>query len=370
MKIGIVTEYYYPHLGGITENVHNFSLYALKQGCSVTVITSHTKGEETVHPPFEVIRVGRSFPVYGNESIGRVTLGIELGRKLRKIFEEKRFDILHIHSPITPTLPIISLRYATCPKVGTFHTYFERSRGYWLWNRYVQRMLDSLDGKISVSESGVHSLLKYFRINDVEIIPNGVNTEFFRKMEIKKEGKNILFIGRYDPRNNLHVVLEAFKYVRREIPGAKLYIIGYGYGESYYCELIPPSIRSSVIFLGKMNEERPYYYNLADVMCYPVDKASFGVALLESMACGTPMVLSDIAGFKHLVSPGKEALLVKPGDVGELKEALIKLLKDESLRKEMVLNCIKKAKEYSWESVSMKILLYYEKILRKRKVCQ
>jgi len=365
MKIGIVTEYYYPHLGGITENVHNFSIYAMRMGCSVTVITSHTKGEERISAPFEIIRIGRSFPIYGNDSIGRITLGIDLGKKLKRIFEEKKFHILHIHSPLTPTLPIISLRYANCPKVGTFHTYFESSRGYRLWNKYVQRMMDSLDGRIAVSKSCIDSLERYFRIPEYEIIPNGVNTEIFRKMNVKREGKVILFIGRFDPRNNLHLVIQAFISIKKEVPSAKLYIIGYGYGESYYTGLVPESMRRDVIFLGGMNEERPYYYNLADVLCYPVDKASFGITLLEAMACGIPMVLSDITGFRHIVTNGKEALLVKP-DVHEIKSAIVKILKDDALRKEMSESCLRKAREYSWESITKRILDYYERILLRK----
>jgi len=365
MKIGIVTEYYYPHLGGITENVHNFSLYAMRMGCSITVITSHTKGEEKVSAPFEVIRIGRSFPVYGNDSIGRITLGIELGKKLKRIFEEKKFNILHIHSPLTPTLPIISLRYANCPKVGTFHTYFETARGYWVWNKYVQKMMDSLDGRISVSQLGVSSLSKYFRIHEYEIIPNGVNTEVFKKINVRKEGKAVLFIGRFDPRNNLHLVINAFSLIKKEVPSAKLYIIGYGYGESYYTGLVPESMKRDVIFLGGMKDERPYYYNLADVICYPVDKACLSVTLVEAMACGVPMVLSDITGFRQIVTNGKEALLVKP-DVYEIKSALIKILKDDALRKEMSENCLKKAKEYSWERITKRILDYYERILSRK----
>lgn len=367
MKIGIVTEYYYPHLGGITENVHNFSLYAMRQGCSISIITSHTKGEERVSAPFEIIRIGRSFPVYGNDSIGRITLGIEIGKNLQRVFEKKKFDILHIHSPLTPTLPIISLKYAKCPKVGTFHTYFETARGYRLWNRYVQRMMDALDGRIAVSQSCIDSLARYFRIPEYEIIPNGVNTEFFKKMEIKKDGKIILFIGRFDPRNNLHLLISAFKLLKKDIPSARLYIIGYGFGESYYNGLIPATMKRDVIFLGGMNDERPYYYNLADVICYPVDKASFGITLLESMACGTPMVLTDVAGFKGIVSDGKEALFVQP-DVYEIKSALTKILKDESLRREMSENCLKKAREYSWENITKRILAYYQRIIKGRKV--
>lgn len=365
LKIGIVTEYFYPYLGGITENVLNFSINAMKEGCDITVITSHIKGEDKVKVPFKVVRIGRSIPIYGNDSFGRVTLGFCLGKQLRRFFEENRFDILHLHSPLTPTLPMLTLRYAPYPKVGTFHTHFEKSRAYVVWHRFVQRMMYALDGRIFVSEIARASMEKYFDVPEGVIIPNGVDTNKFRRIETKKNGKIILFIGRFDPRNNIHILIEAFKGVKKEVRDAKLYVVGYSMLEQKYISMVPDYLSKDVIFLGRMDEERPFYYSLADVTCYPVDRASFGVTLLESMATGTPLVVSDLVSFRELASEN-EAIFVKPGDVIDLKNGLIKILKDDALRKQMSESCLKRVSSYSWEKVTRRILDYYDRVLSRK----
>src|SRR5213083_1067374 len=132
LRIALVTEYYYPHLGGICEHVHFFAREARRRGHHVDVITSHIPGaEEQPH----VIRVGRSQPVYCNGSQARVTLGWNLRRDVRRTLREGRYDIVHVHSPLTPILPILAIEEADCPVVGTFHTYFDRSIGYTIFRR-------------------------------------------------------------------------------------------------------------------------------------------------------------------------------------------------------------------------------------------
>jgi phosphatidylinositol alpha-mannosyltransferase len=124
LRIGIVTEYYYPHLGGICEHVHFFAREARARGHHVDIITSNLPGAV---PEPNVIRLGRSQPVYFNQSQARVTLGRGIRRQLRKVLRLGRYDILHVHSPLTPVLPLLAIEEADCPVVVTFHTYFERS---------------------------------------------------------------------------------------------------------------------------------------------------------------------------------------------------------------------------------------------------
>src|SRR5881398_1729059 len=130
MRIALVTEYYYPHLGGVCEHVHFFAREARRRGHHVDVITSHIPGSED-QP--HVIHIGRSQPVYANGSQARVTLGWNLRRDMRRVLREGKYDIVHVHSPLTPTLPILAIEEADrldMPVVGTFHTYFDKSFGY------------------------------------------------------------------------------------------------------------------------------------------------------------------------------------------------------------------------------------------------
>ena len=155
-----MTEYYYPHLGGVCEHVHFFAREARRRGHHVDVITSHIPGaEQQPH----VIRLGRSQPVYANGSQARITLGWNLRRDMRRVLRQGRYDIVHVHSPLTPVLPLLAIEEADCPVVGTFHTYFDRSVGYTLGRRFFQKRLDMLSPAIAVSHSTTVALESLLR---------------------------------------------------------------------------------------------------------------------------------------------------------------------------------------------------------------
>src|SRR4051795_11799081 len=136
LRIALVTEYYYPHLGGVCEHVHFFAREARRRGHHVDIITSNLPGAE---PQPNVIRLGRSQPVYANGSQARVTVGLGLRKQMRKVLHGGRYDIVHVHSPLTPILPLLAIEEANAPVVGTFHTYLERSGTYRLFNDFFRR---------------------------------------------------------------------------------------------------------------------------------------------------------------------------------------------------------------------------------------
>ena len=114
LKIAIVSEYYYPLLGGITEHVHHTAKRLQARGHSVTIITSEpgsngVPAAETMTPAAPVIRIGRSIPLSSNGSIAHATVGLHLWREMRAAFERERFDIAQLHSPLTFTLPAMAV---------------------------------------------------------------------------------------------------------------------------------------------------------------------------------------------------------------------------------------------------------------------
>src|SRR5947209_2314063 len=133
LRIALVTEYYYPHLGGICEHVHFFAREARRHGHQVDIITSHLPGAR-IEP--HVIRLGTSQPIYANGSQARITIGFGLRAQMRRVLRQGKYDIVHVHSPLSPILPVLAIDEADCPVVGTFHTYFDRSFGYTIANRY------------------------------------------------------------------------------------------------------------------------------------------------------------------------------------------------------------------------------------------
>ena len=367
LRIGVVTEYYYPHLGGVCEHVHFFAREARKHGHSVDIITSKLPGTES-QPG--VIRLGRSMPVYFNGSQARITLGRTLRRDLRQVFRDGQYDIIHVHSPLTPTLPLLAIEEAEVPVVGTFHTYFDRSLNYRAFRKFFQRRLDMLSAAIAVSQSTIVALERYFDA-EWKIIPNGIDTELFtpdvpRPSAIRADVPAILFLGRFDPRNGLSTLIDAFKRVKGRGRRAQLVVVGDGPLRNHYYRTAGND--PDITFVGAVLNGRPNYYAHSSIYACPTTKASFGITLLESMACQTPIVCSDILGFRDVVMHGREALMVPCGDRDALANGLVRLLDDERLRERLGKTGRMRAHEYDWRHVSSQVLDVYQEILTPTRV--
>ena len=362
LRIAVVTEYYYPHLGGVCEHVHFFAREARRRGHHVDIITSNLPGAE---PQPHVIRLGRSQPVYANGSQARVTIGLGLRRRMRKLLERGRYDIVHVHSPLTPNLPLLAIEESDVPVVGTFHTYFDRSVGYSLLNDFFQRRLDKLAAAICVSHSTTVALERYFSA-PWQIIPNGIDTDVFHPSvgappAIRKDVPSILFLGRFDPRNGLSTLIDSFRKVKGKQRPAQLVVVGDGpLREHYYRQARGDE---DITFVGAVLEGRPSYYAHSSIYACPTTKASFGITLLESMACATPIVCSDILGFRDVVVHEREALMTQCGNADALADSLVRLLDDEALRIQLGTTGRHEAMQYSWPRVTSQVLEVYRTVL-------
>lgn len=367
LRIALVTEYYYPHLGGICEHVHFFAREARRLGHHVDIVTSNMEGA-SAEP--HVIRLGRSQPIYFNGSQARLTLGIGLERQLRKTFERGQYDIVHIHSPLSPSLPVLAIDAADCPVVGTFHTYFDKSYLYGIGRKWLQGKLDRMAAAVAVSHSTTIALNRYFEANWT-IIPNGIDLDLFNPHVppppgMRKDVPVILFLGRFDPRNGLTTLMEAFKQVKGRNREAQLVVVGDGPLRNHYYKTAAGD--PDINFVGAVLGSRPSYYAHSSIYACPTTKASFGITLLESMACETPVVCSDILGFRDVVKHEREALMFECGDVAALADNLVRLLDDETLRARLGRAGRQNARKYGWPSVTSAILDVYASALGHSKV--
>jgi phosphatidyl-myo-inositol alpha-mannosyltransferase len=376
LKIGIVSEYYYPLLGGISEHVHNTALQLTRDGHQVQVITSNHQqvGNRTGQWPdagaFEVVRVGHALPVPWNGSVTNVSVGFaHIWHDLKHIIDRGNFDILHMHSPLVLTLPPLAIVAADCPSVATFHSYFDHSAIYQALKRPLKSfILDKLAGSIAVSASCIRALRPYFKI-DPRIIPNGIDTTLFSPaappVAAYDDGRiNLLFLSRFEPRNGLDLMLRAFARVRSQVRNVRLIVVGDGKRREDYQRLVDREFGPDVQLVGPKLEQRPSFYTTADIYCAPISKASFGMTLLEAMACGRPIVATDNDGYRDLLSP-KEGLLVPPHDPVVFADAIMELIGDAVRRREMGEAGRAKAQQFAWPSVTARIVSYYEEILKR-----
>ena len=372
LSIGIVTEHYYPVLGGVSENVHHTARDLIARGHRVRIITpavSSNGSALAVPDGIPVTNVGRAVTLHGNGARTNVAVGLHLWRDLGDVLRHQPFDIVQLHSPLTPTLPPLAALLSRAPRVATFHSYFDRSRVYALFHTVLQReFLGRVEGVTAVSPSVAEALSHYFDM-EPRIIPNGVDTEQFHpdvpRLERFDPGKRtLLFLGHFHARNGLEFMLRAFRLVRARVGNVRLIVVGSGRIKNSYNRVIGSEALSDVHFEGPALLERPAYYATADVFCSPVSKASFGITLLEAMASARAIVATDNVGYRALLGP-EEGLLV-PQDVEAFAEGIIRLLEDDDLRTAMGAAGRRKALRFAWPVVVDQLLEYFGEILAHR----
>jgi phosphatidyl-myo-inositol alpha-mannosyltransferase len=387
MRIAIVTDFYYPLLGGITEHVDGQARALTELGHEVTVVTGNllrrpaAADDDMVvpQPTFEIVRLGWSVPLYvpfwGNHAQTQHTYHPRLGRKLGTLFRERQFDVVHVHAPYNP--PFAAWAIDQTPydalSVATFHSVFPATSGMDIEAAWIRPWIERLDGRICVSEACIGSLAPYFPYA-YHVIPNGIDTTHFSPEaepvhDLLGDHQNIVFIGRFDPRNGLDTMIEAYRLLHRERGlGVRLIVVGDGPLRAKYERQVTDELRPGVHFAGRLNRSRPNYLVTGDVFCTPCNRASFGMVLLEAMSCGRAIAASRISGFQLVMEHGRHGYLVDPADSAErFAAALADLLDDERRRAAMAAEGRRTALEqYAWPRVAHQLETYYTDLIAGR----
>jgi phosphatidylinositol alpha-mannosyltransferase len=367
MRILLVSENYYPHFGGIAEHVHHMALELRRRRHEVGLLTGDFGTQSTIDPDW-VTRVGRVHMISANRSRSPVVIGSHLSQNVSQTVA-RGYDIVHIHGPIAPFLPLLVLMHSRSLNIATFHaahdcSLLHRAYGFWL-RRYVRRRLH---GRIAVSEAARRSAIKYLP-GEYRIIPNAVDCQRFHPSvkphpRFARARSVVLFIGRFDLRKGLLYLIDAFPLVVKQVPDATLVVVGPGDPAPLW-ERLPEAARGRLVFTGGVSpEEIPSYYTSCDVFCSPaISGESFGIILLEAMASGRPIVASDIDGYRDVVRQGKDGILVPPHNPQALADAIVSLLRDEKLRRRMGQSGLERSIEYSWPRVVDAIEDYYGEVV-------
>ncbi len=380
MRIAMVTEYAYPVLGGISEHVHFLSRELAQLGHDVTVVTSnaprgmraaadYADADHRAHAGYRTVRIGQSIPIVSNGSIARISVGRALKRRLGRV--QAPMDVVHAQGLAGPFMPLWALRASKAPcTVGTFHTYFDGGHiAYRTLHGYLATALGNADRKIAVSEACVVSTGQYFPDEVFDIVPNGIDTEFFHPLERPDERlpglPRILFVGRFDPRNGLGTLLDAAGILQHRGYEFEVQVVGDGPARPMYEHHAKKSgVWDRVKWLGLLNEERPELYRQATVLAAPCTLASFGVILLEAFASGIPVVCADNVGFRQVIRDGAPGEFVVGDNPEALANGLAKVLDDPDLREDWGRRGRRVAEErYAWPIVARQIEEIYIQVL-------
>lgn len=368
MKIGLVTPYIYPLPGGVTEHVHYLYENLRLRGHDVRIISASHGFQRSTEG--DVIRLGKGFSVPTNGSVGTITFSPRYVSQVQRMLEEERFDLLHFHEPFVPFLSPVVLRQSQSVNIATFHAYAGFSPAYEIGSRVLRGYAQRLHGRIAVSAAARHFIDRFFP-GDYKVIPNGVDVARFQRavpLARWQDGRqNILFVGRHEPRKGLLDLLKAYRLMRKAGCQCRLLIVGSGPQEREARRYVMTRRLQDVEFLGRVSDaEKAQLYRTADVFVSPATgRESFGIVLLEAMAAGTPVVCSDIHGYKGVVRRNEQGLLVPPRDPKALAAATLRLLGDPELRARMGASGRARAEEFSWERVTAKVDDYYGFVIRR-----
>jgi phosphatidylinositol alpha-mannosyltransferase len=369
MKIGLVSPYDYSFPGGVVNHISHLAHNYVRMGHEVKILAPCLKNG-THYFDEDIKAVGRPFPIPYGGSMARVPISPWLPLQVKRYLHKEKFDVLHLHEPFTPMLSVSALLQSNTVNVGTFHACHDKSRSYWTFKPVLKRCLSKLHGKITVSQPAMDFVSRYLP-GDYCIIPNGIDMEWFspdgpRQEQFIDDKVNILFVGRLEKRKGLGYLIQACGIIKKQFPHFRLIVVGPGTKlRPGYEEMVRDLGLDDVVFTDFVsNEELPKYYRTADIFCAPATGGeSFGIVLLEAMACKKPVVAFDIDGYASVLSHEVEGFLTPVGDEKALARALLILLKDEMLRKQMGEKGIIKADRYSWTNISKQVLDYYVSLL-------
>ena len=376
MKVGIVVPYSWSFWGGVVEHAELQAEALQRLGVETRTIMGndppgsftrvlHPRLGRHGYPPPDVIPVGRSVIVPANGSLPNIVLSPRSVLRIREALERERFDLLHLHEPMTPAICIAANALARVPLVGTFHAHGSLGwmrMGKPLWGFLAER----LDARIAVSEHAAESARAWLP-GEYEVVPNGVLIP--PRADAGEREHRLLFAGRQEPRKGLPVLLRAWPEIRRRT-SARLRVAG---ADPLAVRLLLTRERladDGIDVLGFLTQEELTAELLAaKVFVAPsLGGESFGMALTRAFACATPVVASDIPGYRDVMTPDT-GVTFPAGDTEALVEAVAQLLDDEPRRRALGEGARQVALErYSWDDVGRRLLAIYERVAGRERI--
>jgi phosphatidyl-myo-inositol alpha-mannosyltransferase len=369
MKVGIVVPYSWSFWGAVVEHAESQAVALRALGLDVRLIMGndppgsftrvlHPRLGRHGSPPAEVIPVGRSVIVPANGSLPNIVLSPRTVYRISRALERERFDLLHLHEPMTPAICVAALALARTPVVATFHAAGKRlawaKAGMAIWGF----LLDRIDERIAVSEQARAAATSYAP-GEYHIVPNGILIP--PEAEPSMREHRIAFVGRHEPRKGLQVALRAWPEIRSRT-GARLRVIG---SDPLAVRLLLSRLRvpdDGIDVLGFLSQDDLTEELLrAKVLVAPsLGGESFGMVLTRAFACALPVVASDIVGYRDVMTR-ETSLAIPPDDPQALTDAVASLLADEPRRATMGAEARRIAEErYSWAELARSLVRIYE----------
>ncbi|MFZ2621286.1 MAG: glycosyltransferase [Minisyncoccia bacterium] len=299
-------------------------------------------------------------------------------KELKDIFTKEKIDVVHIILPMSAA--IVAIRAARSLRikiVAHSHSqpenlfmdspWFIRPMLNKLWNNYLTWVYSKTEHIIYPSEMARRLLDKLTRIDQPStVISNGIHTgefkplpigDFLERFSLPSESTKLLFVGRLFPEKSIDTLIEAMPHIIKVNPKVHLMIVGGGHLKGKLQKLVvDKELHNHVTFLGLVSDEdRVFAYNASDIFILPSLAELEGMVVLEAMACGKPIVISDAEMSASRYFVDGNGFLFQAQNPEHLAEQVLKLVLDKELRLSMGVVSLQKSKDYDIERSTDKL---------------
>jgi phosphatidylinositol alpha-mannosyltransferase len=321
MRVGLVCPYSLSEPGGVQEQVLGLARALNRLGHDVCILAPGDVPRE-----YGGISVGRAFRFPVNGSMAPMAPQPTAGARAVRAARAGRFDVLHVHEPMAPSITIPLLLAHPAPVVATFHAAGDHTPYKW-FGPVLRRVATRIDARVAVSAAAAQLAQRHLG-GSYQLMFNGIDVSRYRGPTIPRESGTILFLGRHEPRKGLDVLLDALAWLPEWVT------VRVGGDGPLTARLRKQHHRDRrVHWLGQLTDaQKCRELRVASVLCAPARYGeSFGYVLLEAMAAGTPTVATDVPGYRSLSGCAGAVLLVPPADPWALAAGLLQVLCDPHL---------------------------------------
>jgi phosphatidylinositol alpha-mannosyltransferase len=360
MRIGIVCPYSLTVPGGVQAQVLGLARELRRRGHEARVL-----GPCDGPPPESFVTpLGDSLPLSANGSIAPIAPDPSAALRTLRVLADEQFDVVHLHEPLAPGPTSTALMVHSAPTVGTFHA-AGVSASYRILAPALTRLIRRIDHKVVVSKDAL-ALVRSHLGGDYEVLFNGVELDAIRAVapwsreSHRGAGRaTVFFCGRHEERKGLRVLVDA---VVRSALDVDVWIGSDGPDTAELAAATAGDDRFH--WLGRVTDDEKFArLSAADVFCAPSLRGeSFGVVLIEAMAAGTTVVASSLDGYRNVATHDVDALLVEPGDVGALGDALRLVTTDAALAQRLRQTGDSRAEEFAMTSLTDRYVEIYQSL--------
>ena len=373
MRVALVSPYSWTYPGGVTRHIEALAAELLAAGHEVRAFAPFDRPGRAAawrhrgarpqarEAPEWLVPLGGTIGWDSNGAVSNLAGTPSAISTLRRELLAFAPDVVHLHEPVAPVIGWDALTSTDAPLLGTFHCYSESVPPHLIAALMgARRKLNHLTMRLAVSEAAAWTGRRFYG-GHYRIVPNGVTLPPGGVPPLPARSATdplrIAFVGQAVERKGLPVLLRAFEGLRTQVP-AELTIVG------STAEEIAPLVQDvdGITALGRVDDDARHAALVgADLLCAPsLGGESFGMVLTEAFAAGRPVVASDIAGYRDVVSDGRDGILFPRGDATRLAETLRDLALDPQRGAALGAAAARSAERYAWPRVAERVVTAYE----------